>query len=259
MPDRKGFQHFSFGLVVVALALWTGTGWGQTFYGSISGTVLDATGAAVPGAAVTLTNLGTTEKRSMETDVTGSYQFVNLVPTRYRIEAEKSGFKRFVREPIVIEVQQAIRIDISLEVGAVTQTVEVTAQTPLLQPQTSSLGQVVESRKVTEMPLNGRNILALAALVPGVVPQGGRENSSTRNPTGTNIFAWGNIQIWWGNGQPECRLYRRRPGECGLPQPPESRTDARRDPRVQGRDEQFRARVGAVCRRSDQPHDQVGY
>lgn len=198
MLDRKGFQHFPFGLVVLALALWTGTGWGQTFYGSISGTVLDATGAAVPGAAVTLTNLGTSEKRSMETDVTGSYQFVNLVPTRYRIEAEKSGFKRFVREPIVIEVQQAIRIDISLEVGAVTQTVEVTAQTPLLQPQTSSLGQVVESRKVTEMPLNGRNILALAALVPGVVPQGGRENSSTRNPTGTNIFAWGNIQIGGG-------------------------------------------------------------
>lgn len=183
---------------ILALALSSSTGWGQTFYGSISGAVLDATGAVVPGAAVTLTNLGTSEKRSMESDAAGSYTFVNLVPGRYRLDAEKSGFKRVTREPIVVEVQSGLRIDIKMEVGAMTQTVEVTAQTPLLQPQTSSLGQVVESRKVQEMPLNGRNPLALAALVPGVVPQGGRENSSTRNPTGTNIFAWGNIQIGGG-------------------------------------------------------------
>ena len=173
---------------------------GQTFYGSMVGTVSDATGAAIPGTAVTLTNLGTTVKRTIESDASGSYQFVNLIPGRYRVEAEKAGFKHFTREPIVVEVQNALRIDIAMELGnAATQTVEVTAQTPLLQSSTSELGQVVEARKVTEMPLNGRNPLALVALVPGVVPQGGKDNSSTGNPTGTNIFAWGNIQI--GGGQ----------------------------------------------------------
>jgi hypothetical protein len=170
----------------------------QTFYGSIVGTVSDSTGAVVPGTNVTLTNLGTTEKRTMETDATGSYRFVNLVPGKYRIEAEKSGFKRFSRE-VVVEVESAVRIDLSMEVGEVTQTVEVSAQTPLLQSETSSLGQVVEARKVTEAPLNGRNPLALVALVPGVVPQGSKQDSSTGNPTGTNIFAWGNFQI--GGGQ----------------------------------------------------------
>ena len=70
----------------------------QTFYGSIVGTVSDSTGAVVPGTNITLTNLGTTEKRTMETDAAGSYRFVNLVPGKYRIEAEKTGFKRFARE-----------------------------------------------------------------------------------------------------------------------------------------------------------------
>ena len=195
----KKLRNLSLGIVVLGLALWSSTGWGQTFYGSIAGTVLDASGAAVPGATVTLTNIGTAEKRTMESDPAGLYRFVNLVPARYRLEAEKSGFKHFTREPIVVEVQNALAVDIPMEVGALTQTVEVTGRTPLLQPQTSSLGQVVESRKVTEMPLSGRNPLALVALVPGVVPQGNRENSALGNPTGTNIFAWGNFQI--GGGQ----------------------------------------------------------
>lgn len=172
---------------------------GQTFYGSVAGTVTDSTGAVVPGTAVTLTNLATTDKRTASTDDAGLYRFVNLVPGRYRAEAEKTGFKRFVREPVVVEVETAVRIDVAMEVGETSQTVEVTAQTPLLQSESSSLGQVVEARKVTETPLNGRNPLALVALVPGVVPQGSKQDSSTGNPTGTNIFAWGNFQI--GGGQ----------------------------------------------------------
>ncbi|MCI0624412.1 MAG: carboxypeptidase-like regulatory domain-containing protein [Acidobacteria bacterium] len=172
---------------------------GQTFYGSIAGTVSDSSGAIVPGTNVTLTNLGTAEKRTMPSDDAGSYRFVNLVPGRYRVEAEKTGFKRFLREPVVVEVENAVRIDVAMEVGEVTQTIEVSEQTPLLQSESSSLGQVVESRKVNELALNGRNPLALVALVPGVVPQGSKQDSSTGNPTGTNIFAWGNFQI--GGGQ----------------------------------------------------------
>src|SRR5579872_5281747 len=171
----------------------------QTFYGSIVGTVTDATGAVVPGAKVTITNLGTTETRAMETNQEGFYQFVNLVPGEYRIEVEKSGFKRFDREPITVEVQQVARINVTgMQVGEVNQTIEVTAETPLLQPETSSLGQVVEARKVNELPLNGRNPLALVALVPGVVPQGSVGGGSLMNPAGQNPFAAGNFQIGGG-------------------------------------------------------------
>jgi hypothetical protein len=159
----------------------------QTFYGSIVGTVTDASGALMPGAKVTVANLGTAETHSMATNNEGLYQFVNLVPGRYRVEVEKAGFKRFTREPITVEVQSAVRIDVTgLEAGAVTQTVEVTGETPLLQPETSSLGQVVDSRKVNELPLNGRNPLALVALVPGVVPQGTVGGGSLQNPAGQN-------------------------------------------------------------------------
>ncbi len=167
----------------------------QTFYGSMIGLVSDPSGAAVPQASVTLTNLGTGERRTMQTDEFGNYQFVNLVPAQYKLEVEKAGFRRFTREPIVVEVQAAVRIDVGMLVGDVNQVVEVTAQTPLLQTESTSLGQVVESRKVLESPLNGRNIYALVALVPGVVPGG----QSGTTPTGTNPFAWGNYQI--GGGQ----------------------------------------------------------
>jgi len=163
----------------------TAASFGQTFYGSIVGTITDPTGADVPQATVTLTNLGTSDRRTMQSDASGNYQFVNLVPGQYKVEVEKSGFRRFAREPITVEVQSAVRIDVPMLVGDVNQVVEVTAQTPLLQTENASLGEVVESRKVLEMPLNGRNIYTLVALVPGVVPGG----QSGTTPTGTNPFA----------------------------------------------------------------------
>lgn len=168
---------------------------GQTFYGSIVGTVSDPSGSSIPQASVTLTNLGTAERRTMHSDDSGNYQFVNLLPGQYKIEVEKTGFRRSAREPITVQVQSAVRIDVSMQVGDVNQVVEVSAQTPLLQTENASLGQVVEARKVLEMPLNGRNVFGLVALVPGVVPGG----QSGTTPTGTNPFAWGNYQI--GGGQ----------------------------------------------------------
>jgi Carboxypeptidase regulatory-like domain len=163
--------------------------------GLFVGTVNDASASAVPQASVTLTNLGTGERRAMQTDNSGEYQFVNLVPGNYRIDVEKAGFRRFSREPITVEVQSAVRIDVPMQLGDLSQVVEVTAQTPLLQTENAALGQVVEARKVLEMPLNGRNVFDLVALVPGVVPGG----QSGTTPTGTNPFAWGNYQI--GGGQ----------------------------------------------------------
>src|SRR5262252_8790423 len=174
----------------------------QNVYGTIRGTATDASGAAVADATVTLTNIDTQEKHSITTDTSGNYTFVNIQPGRYKLEGEKTGFKKFVREPILVQIESGLRVDIALVVGAQTETVEVTSEVPLLQPETNSLGQVVEQRSVTELPLNGRNPLALVALVPGVVPQGqpSAGNSSTGNPVGANPFALGDFQV--GGGMP---------------------------------------------------------
>lgn len=186
-------------LVMAYLAVMSVPIWGQSFYGSVVGTVTDASGAVIPGASVTLINIGTNEKRSAQTDAAGSYRFVNLVPANYRLEVEASGFKRMTREPIVVQVESAVRSDAKLEVGALSETVEVSSQSPLLQTETSSLSQVVEGQQVQEMPLNGRNPLNLIALTPGVVPTGGSTGAAQMNGgTNTAVTGWGNIQIGGG-------------------------------------------------------------
>src|SRR5713226_5747398 len=114
---------------------------GQTFYGSIVGAVRDVSSGAVPQAKVTLTNLGTAEHRTLETGGSGTYEFVNLVPGQYKVEIEKAGVRHFSRDPIKVEVQSAVRIDVTMQVGDISQLVEVSAETPLLQTENATLGQ----------------------------------------------------------------------------------------------------------------------
>src|SRR6266404_2932798 len=144
----------------------------QSTYGSITGLVQDTSGAAVTDAQVTLTNTGTAEKRTQATGPDGLYSFVNLIPGEYRIDVEKQGFKHFTRANVEVQVNQASKIDAVLAVGQVSETVEVTTETPLLQPETSSLGTVVDTRAANELPLNGRNIFNLTTITPSVIPQG---------------------------------------------------------------------------------------
>jgi hypothetical protein len=175
-------------------SVWGAASAQNLIFGSLAGTLTDRAGATIPGAKVSLINPGTDDRRDTVTDSSGFYQFLNLQPATYRLEAESTGFKRFVRNDITILVNQAARIDIGMEIGAVTESVEVTGATPLLEPETSSLGQVVEGRQVRDLPLNGRNPLALVALVPGVVPQLGSQVA----PSGQNPFSPGNFQIGGG-------------------------------------------------------------
>jgi Carboxypeptidase regulatory-like domain/TonB dependent receptor len=181
----------AFGLSVSLAELLTPRLFAQNSYGSVTGTVADSSGAGIADAQVTLTNGSNNEKRVQQSGSDGLYSFVNLQPGEYRIEVEKNGFKRVARPAVIIEVGQAARIDITLQVGDMTQTIEVTSETPLLQAETSSLGQVIEERKVNELPLNGRNVFNLVALAPSVVPQGGANGT----PVGENPFGWGNYQI----------------------------------------------------------------
>jgi len=171
----------------------------QSFYGSIVGTVTDASGAVVAGANVTATNIGTNEKQTAQTDASGNYRFVNLLPANYKVDVEKSGFKRLTRPSVAVQVDAVARIDIALQVGATSETVEVTTQAPLLQTDSASLSQEVEGTQVTEMPLNGRNTMNLLALTPGVVPQYSSQGGIGGNNFGHTASAgWANFQIGGG-------------------------------------------------------------
>ncbi|MGA2377570.1 MAG: carboxypeptidase-like regulatory domain-containing protein, partial [Candidatus Sulfotelmatobacter sp.] len=190
MPRRilwSLLASFTLALLITSSSLL----YGQSTYGSISGSVADTSGAVVADAKVTLTNQGTAEKRTQSTGPDGLFTFVNLFAGQYRIDVEKPGFKHFVRPAVTVEVQQDTHIAAALQVGEVSQIVEVTAETPLLQSETSSLGQVVEQRKADELPLNGRNIFNLIIVSPAAVAQGGSGGS----PVGQNPFSWGNYQI----------------------------------------------------------------
>jgi hypothetical protein len=174
--------------------LLAGTGFAQTTNGSILGTVTDTSGGVVAGAVITVTNLGTSERRQATSDAQGNYRFLDIPPGRYRVDVESPGFKHLTRDQLLVEVQSTIRIDPALEVGDTRQVVEVQASTPLLQSESATLSQVVEAKTVNEMPLNGRNVFSLMALVPGVVPQGNTGSApSTLHPNAT-----GNFQISGG-------------------------------------------------------------
>jgi hypothetical protein len=173
----------------------------QTIYGSMAGTITDPSGGVIQGASITITNLGTMEKRGITSDAAGGYRLVNLAPGRYRVDVEVTGFKHFTRDSVLVEVQSALRIDVSMQVGQLTEVVEVSSASPLLQTESGTLSQIVESRTVTEMPLNGRNVMNLIALTPGVIPQGSSSGSALGNQHGatySNPAGWGNYQIGGG-------------------------------------------------------------
>ena len=175
----------------------------QNTTGSMVGIVTDQTGASVPNAAITVTNLATDTKRTTTSTATGEYQLLTLQPGQYSLSIEGTGFKRYSQSPLDVQVEQATRVNVQMVVGAVTEQVTVSSSVPILQSENASLGQVVEGRAVTEMPLNGRNVLALVGLVPGVVPQG----SSGGNLTGQNVFAAGNFQIAGSAANQSSTLY----------------------------------------------------
>jgi hypothetical protein len=139
----------------------------QTF-GEISGHVSDPTGAAVPVAAVTLTNIATNAERTAVTTQSGDYTFPSVAPGMYNIKAEHAGFRTGAVNHVQLQVQQSLRQDITLELGQITESVQVSATADLVQAENSSLGTVVENKAVTELPLNGRNYLGLVALSSNV-------------------------------------------------------------------------------------------
>ena len=132
--------------------------------GNISGHVTDTTGAIIPGATIVLTNVGEGTSRSTVTTGAGDYSFPDVPPGVYKIEVQHQGFKTAASSSFELQVQQSMRQDFTLQVGAVTQSVTVQATGTLLQVENATLGTVIEHAAVNELPLNGRNYLSLVAL-----------------------------------------------------------------------------------------------
>ncbi len=144
----------------------------QEFRATISGRILDASGAAVPSAKIQVVNTANNETSNATSDSSGTYTVPFLRPGLYKMSVTASGFKVFNRENITLQVGQVAGIDVALEVGAVTESINVTAETALLETQTASRQAVVNQQVVTEMPLNARNPFMLGAMMSGVTFRG---------------------------------------------------------------------------------------
>ena len=160
MPARL----FLCGLLACSVA------WGQQDMGLITGIVTDGTGALVPGARVTATDLGTGEMRTVVTTDGGTYTVGPMRIGKYEVAVEKEGFRRAVRTNLAIHAQDRVRADFQMQVGQVSDAITVSAEAPLLQSETSSLSHVVAEHEIRELPLNGRNFQQLAWLSAGVAP-----------------------------------------------------------------------------------------
>jgi len=147
--------------------------------GTITGTVTDTSGAVVRKVRITVVNEATNAVRDAETNDDGDFTVALLPPGRYRVTAESAGFRKSIFSDVVLDVDQTARADFALEVGAATEEVHVKDTPPAIQTDTSTLGQVVNNRLVEELPLNQRNFLSFALLVPGSqLPAEGSQNST---------------------------------------------------------------------------------
>ena len=159
-------RHRVFGLLVAILCLTTIIT-AQTESARITGTVTDPTGAAITGATVTITDLGTNRTLTAQTNDEGNYSVLSLQPGRYQITVTQSNFKT-TKQEVTLEVAQNATLNFALEAGAVSETVTITDDTPLVESSSSAIGEVIQGRQAVELPLNGRNVLELARLTPGV-------------------------------------------------------------------------------------------
>jgi outer membrane receptor protein involved in Fe transport len=149
-------------------AITLGNSWAQTEKAQLNGSVTDPSGALVAGARVSAVNVGTGARRETATNEQGLFNLPFLDPATYDIQVQREGFRTVTRLGIKFDVAQIARLDFSLEVGAVSEQVTVTAQGPLLETGSASLAHLVDNTKIVNLPTNGRNSYGFATLIPGV-------------------------------------------------------------------------------------------
>lgn len=147
----------------------------QVIFGSIQGTVTDESGALIPGAQIAIRNLDTGVSQQTRSNTAGIYFIGEVRPGSYSVEAQAAGFARFVRSGITVRIEDRLRVDIAMRVGQVSETVEVKAEAPLVQSESTTIGKVVEETSIKQLPLNGRNAFDLVLLTPGTQQKDGDE------------------------------------------------------------------------------------
>ena len=182
--------------LLVLLTIGGVDGIAQTQNAQVNGTIMDQQGAVIPGASVTVTNASTQVSRTVTTSAGGIYVITNLQPGIYRLEVSNEGFQRAQSNLISLEVNQIGTVDISLVVGAVTETIEVVAEAAELQSTSAQLGTVVSEEKITDLPLNARNFTQLLTLTPGATPV-----SVAQNRNGSQLARVGVMVFPAINGQ----------------------------------------------------------
>jgi Carboxypeptidase regulatory-like domain len=183
-------------LIALAIATISATAFAQSVSGTILGTVTDDTGAVVAGAKVTIVNEGTGLTRAVVADTRGEYTAPSLPTGHYTVTSEMSGFKTVALSNIEVGVDQRVRVNIKLEVGAMTESVSITAESPLLQTSSSELGTTVGDEQIEALPLNGRNFVNLTRTVPGVL-----RGIPGANIDGAGSLAWRASASFSANGQ----------------------------------------------------------
>ena len=176
-------------LVLFAALLSSSSASAQEVRASITGTVTDPSGAAVVGATVTATNVAQNVSVSTQTNESGIYLTPYLAPGTYRVTFEMQGFKRTVRDNVVLQTQDRARLDMSLEVGEVTQSVTVSADVSLLQTESATRSQVISTELINQIPTQGRNPFQIAWAAPGVIKTGGWRYLRSFDIAGTTNFA----------------------------------------------------------------------
>jgi outer membrane receptor protein involved in Fe transport len=177
------------GVLLVVLLISPASGMAQTSMGAVNGTVTDSTGGVLPGATVTLTNTDTAIQSERVTNERGYFTFVNVRPGTYSLTVELTGLRTARISNFTVGVNETVARNVTLELGQVSEVVEVRTQSELLQASSAGLGNVIESKVIRELPLQGRNFTSLLLLTPGVNPvstaQGPGQNGGTELALGT--------------------------------------------------------------------------
>src|SRR6185503_21321311 len=187
---NRFFRHLS--VVGLILLLPAAVAWAQATAG-LAGRVTDESGAVLPGVTVTITQTDTGFTRSVVTDGSGAWIASNLPLGPYRLEVSLPGFRTFVQTGITLQVGSSPTLDVVLQIGQVSEQVEVEANAALVETRTSSIGQVVENERILDLPLNGRAVVDLVYLIGAATPAATLDGNGGRSP-----FSKGNVSIAGG-------------------------------------------------------------
>ena len=165
---KKVFTQSFLGILLAALPCIVHA---QTTASTLTGVVKDASGAVVPGAKLQVANEASGVAVSAAANEAGLYRVIGLIPGSYRVEVEAPGFQKMVHPGITVQISQTLQVDLTLQLGNVQETVNVSSRTPVLETQSSSVGQLVERQMIDGMPMPNRTSTALIAMIPGATIQ----------------------------------------------------------------------------------------